>query len=245
MPDPTLVTVEGRGQSGKTRLLAWLYERSVAQGGSPLLLDLDTHTPALSALFPPRPDGTGAMRPGSAEPEAQQELVALAADAMATHRRSVFVDTGGGEDRWLFHLQRSLDLSRFCSDVGARRLRLMVLGPTEQDLHYVATVLPADSDTFHPGETVLCLNAGRVPGDRSEGGAFTHILDNPEMDRLRKAGCRTVLVPRLGCMDKLVPGRLTYTAAKAGAAGAFAASMTRFWDGRTERAFLDGLVDLP
>lgn len=260
---PILVTTEGRGGVGKTRLGALLYERALVAKRNPILLDLDAATPAMSAIFP-SPEDTddpaekerriaagGARRADSGELEDLQTRLEWGLNLMDVERRSVVLETGGGQEM-LTQTSRALDLSVFCESIKAKRLRLMVMGPDIQDLQHIITL--RDNTPFHSQETVLVLNEGKVPGNRMVAGAFGPVVMHPEFKRFREMGSdgkpfdvpvKVVRIPRLGCMEAIVNSRLTYGAVQAGKLGAFARTMTDVWRQAVFTAFEKEGVVLP
>lgn len=207
-PPPVLAIGLGRGRTGKSTLLRWAIGRALEAGREVDAADGDRHNATLAAFC------RTAARPPSAEDADSKDWLTDRLNALATERRSLVLDLGGG-DRLLADYGRDLALVEFCRDCGVEPLALLCLGPALDDLAHVVAL----ADAFAPPRTVLVLNEGLVPGGRSAQQAFAPLYGRKEFAALVDRGAVPVLMPRLACMPEVDARRLGFGAARDGAKG--------------------------
>ena len=113
---PVLLLALGRRQDGKSSFIRWCAERSIDQGGEPVIADCDRTNATLSAFF------ENVIRPESPEDDEVRLWLNAFVDRQIEERFSAFLDLGGG-DLVLKTWARSLDSHPSWRATACRPLR--------------------------------------------------------------------------------------------------------------------------
>lgn len=197
-----LIVAGGRGKVGKSVMLRFGIERCLARGGDPIVADADRTNATLTAFFP------SSIRPPSSEDGDVRDWLNSLIDAQVEHRRSIFLDLGGG-DLSLHAWARDLDLVPFLIDNGITPVLIHCLGSDLDDLAYLRDL----EGVFAPPHTAILLNEGLVPANKAPLTAFEPTLQHEVFRAAKARGAVVVRLPRLGCMQELERRRLTIQAA--------------------------------
>jgi len=205
---PRMVIAGGRGKVGKSTLLRWAIEQSIARGGEPVIADADRTNPTLAAFFP------SALRPPSAENDDVRMWLNDLADTQIERRTTVYLDLGGG-DLTLKQWARDLDIGQFLQKHGITPVLIHVLGSDLDDLTYLRDL----ETVFTPRHTMIVLNEGMTPTGRHPLTAFEPVLRHEVFLAAHGRGAVTVRMPRLTCMQDVDLRRQSYADAEAGRPG--------------------------
>jgi hypothetical protein len=109
----------------------------------------------------------------------------------------------GGEDGILPRLGAELGYADALIDSGVDPVLMYVVGPDVRHLKPIDDM--EHGKLFCPPRTVVALNAGLVPMDRSASAAYADVLASSSIKRLKDRGARTVIIPALDpdCMKKI------------------------------------------
>jgi hypothetical protein len=202
---PKFIVPLGRGARGKTWWLRWAAERAQAQGRPVMIADADRTNATLSAYF------SNVVTPPSADEADMRDWFAQLCEELIEERRTAMIDLGGG-DLLLKQLSREIGLVSFLERNGVQPVAVHLLGPDRDDLAYLRD-LEKDA-LFAPEATILVINEGLVPRNRSTEAAFKPVLENPIFLAALDRKAESVLMPRLDAAHEIDERRLTFTAAE-------------------------------
>lgn len=204
---PCVAGIFGRGNVGKSVLGLLLAERALAAARNVIVADIDRTNATLPAFL------DGVARPEYAEDEAVSEwLSAMIEDALST-RRSILLDTAGGDDLFLRYAKQ-FGLGDLLTSQGVEPVAIHVIGPSVDDLSMLRDF--EEAGVFAPERTILVLNEGRISDGRPAALAFRTIEEHPVFRAALNRGAVLVRMPKLPCMAKLLNARLTFTQAVSG-----------------------------
>jgi hypothetical protein len=190
---PVLVVGFGRGDAGKSTVLALMVYRARNKGRDVLVADFDPQSKTLRTLFP------DAIKPESDElPDVKSEFVKLL--NRVSKGESGVVDFGGG-DQFMKEFGKDLQVVQFCKKRGIRAVAVFVLSPDQENLNHILSVF--DSGHFMPEEMIIILNEGVIREGKTVKGAFDDTLADEGFKRMVKAGAKPLLLTRLPCMGLL------------------------------------------
>jgi hypothetical protein len=202
---PIAVIVSGRGKTGKSLFAWWLAGTSTGQ--APLkIVDADPKNQSLanrcsSAEVPP---GLGDDRRYWIEAQFDR----LIADAGTPKQHDLLLDLGGG-DLFLRRWGHEIDLASMLIDEGVDPVLVHMLGPDEADVSHLADV--ETGGIFAPPRTVVVLNAGLVPPNRSVATAFEKVLTCSAVQSVLGRGGKLVHMPALlDCMAEFESSGLPF-----------------------------------
>jgi hypothetical protein len=194
-----LLSVRGRHETGKTTLLSLLIDTS--KGAHPLrIVDADTNNSTLAAWFPQAiiPAGVGDERRINVEGQFNWVMD----HAGGTDQGDMVCDLGG-DDAILARLGAELGYAEALSEAGVDPVLIYVIGPDARHLKPIDDM--EDGRLFCPPRTVVALNAGLVPMDRSASAAYAEVLASETLRKLKGRGAKVVSIPALDpdCMRKI------------------------------------------
>jgi hypothetical protein len=185
-----------RGRTGGTTISDMLIQMGRAEGRKIIIVDGDLRNSTLSGLYPPGTED-GAMRPPSDDLVDMKELCTTALAKAVGTQSSMVVDLGGG-DRLLQEYGREMALVELCEGMGMAPLALYASGPEMDDFEHILSIWR--SEVFRPQRSILFLNEHLVPHGRSPAGAFTAIMERPELKEMIRDGLKVIVLPRLPSM---------------------------------------------
>lgn len=206
---PVLIGAYGRGNTGKTALLTALTQYCRDQGASMQLWNLDQHqrSVSLETMFVDTraPDDDNEKERGRWLEERLSEQAAGRFDAV--------LDVGGG-DTQIRNLAREIDLVGTLDGRGIRLVAFHMVGPDPGDLDFLKMVV--EDDLFAPAASVVVVNAGRLPSDRSARQLVEKVKADQSVLRVLKAGGRLQMMPRLACMTGVLERGISFRDAMKG-----------------------------
>jgi hypothetical protein len=196
---PILLSVRGRHETGKTTLLSLLID--TARDGYPIrIVDADTNNSTLAAWFPQAiiPSGVNDERRINVEAEFNWAMD----HAGSPDQADLFADLGG-DDAILPRLGAELGYADALAEAGVDPVLIYVVGPDARHLKPIDDM--EGGRLFCPPRTIVALNAGLVPMDRSASVAYADVLGSSTLTKLKDRGARVVILPALDpdCMRKL------------------------------------------
>ncbi len=182
-------------------------ERAQDQGRSIVIADADRTNATLGAYF------ANVLTPPSAEDADMRDWCIALCERQIADRFTVLLDLGGG-DLILKQLTREIELAGFLEANGVQPVALYPIGPDRDDLAFLRDM--EEGGLFAPKATILVLNEGLVPSNRSVQTAFQPILEHAIFQAAIARGARAVWMPRLVPAHEINDRRLTFAAAEAG-----------------------------
>ena len=128
---------------------------------------------------------------------------------------SMVLDMGAGDDVLELH-GKDLNLREFCVASGVEPLAIYSIGPEVDDFDYVMGVY--EDGYFRSERALLVMNESLVPVGKSAGGMFDFVYSDPRFERMSETA-RSVIMPKLACMEAMRQERLTYYEAAEGERG--------------------------
>jgi hypothetical protein len=125
---------------------------------------------------------------------------------MVTRQASLILDLGGG-DRVLAEHSQEMELPEFCESVGAEPLAIYMVGPERDDFEHVLSVVRAGY--FRAPHAILVLNHSLVRAGKNAASAFDWLYRHPGFTEMSDVA-KTVVMPRLGCMDHMRAAGLSF-----------------------------------
>lgn len=210
---PKLIVPMGRGKTGKTSFLRFVYEEACSQGRCPILADADRTNATLGAFFP------GSVEtPTSADPEDVKEFINAQLDIVidemdAGRQKSLLLDIGGGGEFLFKEHARELGLIEYCMTYGIEPVAIHFLGPVIDDLQTLRDM--EESGVFSPEKTLIVLAENELaPGVLPYNGFNAVKSHKIFLDAIGR-GARAVMVPRLKCIDVIDRNRWKFHEAAA------------------------------
>ena len=228
---PKIVFAAGRGKTGKTTLLRWLTETSVARGGEPILADIDPSNASFSQYF------SNVARPDTDNPAGVTRWLQELIEHCATERQSAIVDLGGGDTTLRSLASEMPDLSAAMEGAGLAPVMLYLLGTQPEDL---LPALTLSERGFRPQAQALILNEVAIDAGTTRAAAFERITTLPAFADLAKTGVRAFM-PRLFSAEAIEMRQCRFFAARDGQVtpplGMFDAARLRAWLDAMDRRF--------
>ena len=135
---------------------------------------------------------------------------------MASRRRHVCLDVGGGETGFA-SLAEEIPLLAALERQGIGVVALFCVGPEQADLDYLARF--AESGSFLPRRTVIVLNGGLVLSGRSVMNAFAAVMQSDVVTNATNNGAQVIAFPNLTCMSEVTDRGLSFADAAHGREG--------------------------
>lgn len=204
MTRPKLVVVWGRGGRGKSTLVRLLAERAIEGGNSQITMADGNRENATLRDF-----CETVIQPDGSEEEAIYEWLEDIVNLQVVERRTVILDMGGG-DQVFPVFAKDLDLVSLLDSAGIEPVMLYCISQDTDDLYHVKDM----SNVFCPPATALVLNEGIKHTRKSREVTFAAVRKHATYKAALSRGCREVWLPRLGCMQEVTDGKLTFGAAE-------------------------------
>lgn len=191
-----LLVLMGRGGSGKTFLLRWIYGRALAARRYLLVADGDRTNRTLSLFL------NDVRSPPSSDDFAVTAWFRTILHEMIFSGSNVILDLGGG-DLLLRTWAIKDGLQRMIETQGVTPVGLHLIGPEIESLSVLATMEdPAWSGSpgtalFAPGRTVLILNEALVPNGHDPDEVFGPIRQHSVFKAALRRGAVAVTMPAL------------------------------------------------
>jgi hypothetical protein len=182
-----IIFAVGRGKTGKTTLLRWLTEKSVRQGGKPILADIDPSNASFSRYF------ENVARPDTDNPAGVARWLQELIEHCIAEKQSAVIDLGGGDTTLRTLATEMPGLSAQIEAAGIVPAMLYMLGTQPEDLTPAITL--ADRG-FATTAQALVFNEVAIDAGTTRSAAFSRILSTPSLLKLAKSSV-TVWMPRL------------------------------------------------
>jgi hypothetical protein len=184
---PKIVMAAGRGKTGKTTLLRWISEVSLARESGVILADIDPSNASYSLYF------DEVARPDTDNPAGVARWLQQLIEHCVTERQSAIVDLGGGDTTLRTLATEMPGLASHIEAAGLAPVMLYMLGTQAEDL---APALTLSARGFAPKAQALVLNEVAVDAGTTRAEAFGRLTTLPGFLDLAKTGVR-VWMPRL------------------------------------------------
>jgi hypothetical protein len=228
---PKIIIAAGRGKTGKTLLLRWLTERSLAASGAVMLADIDRTNASFSTFF------DDVAQPNTDVPAGILRWMQGFLDHCIRHRQSAIIDVGGGDTTMR---EMAAEMPGFATHLEAEGMSLVpffVVGTQPDDLAPLATLTARG---FAPAAQAMVLNEWAMDAGLSRDTAFNRIIASPTFTA-HIGGMVPIWMPRLHAADAVDAHRSSFAAAAAGLTnpplGFFDRSRVQHWLATMERRF--------
>jgi hypothetical protein len=226
-----IIFAAGRGKTGKTTLLRWLTETSIAGGSAPILADVDPSNATFSAYF------ADVARPDTDNPAGIMTWLQHLIEHCVDEKQSAIVDLGGG-DTTLRSLATELPgLASHIEAAGMAPVMFHLLGTQPEDLAPATTLVGRG---FTPKAQALVFNEFAIEPGSTRTRAFARVAASPSYNALVTTSLR-LWMPHLHAADTVESRQCTFAAARDGTAepplGLFDAARVRIWMEVMERRF--------
>jgi hypothetical protein len=231
-----VVMAIGLGSTGKTSLMRWFTERSVAKGSPARLAAVDPENRELRDYF------ANVLEPRGNDPESTARWLRDFVDRLIATKTPALIDFGGGDTSLAALLREVPDLVAVMEDQGLTPVAIYPLSPRLSDL---APLKALEDAGFQPRATALVLNEGRAEtADRERwfDPIRRHSIYRAVIDR----GAVEIWMPKLAVAKKVEDRRLRYQQARDGIVpdgrkvqplGVLDRSSVRNWLTRMDAAF--------
>jgi hypothetical protein len=190
---PKIVFAAGRGKTGKTTLLRWIQEVSLARGGDAILADVDPTNATFSLYF------DGVQRPEVDDAAGVTVWLSELIDFCINEKRSAIIDLGGGDTTLRALATEMPGLVTEIEAAGLAPVMLYLVGTQPEDLTPAVTL--ADRG-FTAKAQALVFNEFAVPAGLTRSQAFSRITGLREYEYLR-ANSIGLWMPRLFAADAI------------------------------------------
>ncbi len=212
---PVLALRLGRGRTGGSTFLDFLVQRTRRKGKEIRVADGDRLHATLSEWYPPGKSG-GALRPPGTEIGDVVEWVMDVLSEMASDQVSLVLDMGAS-DRVLEELAKQMNISEFCKSSGIAPLAIYSLGPTKDDFNDAMTIY--EKGYARCERTLFVMNESLVENGKGVAGAFDFVMEDERYEAIKR-DVRSVMMPKLGCMEAMRDEKLSAYEAVDGDRGA-------------------------
>jgi hypothetical protein len=190
---PKIVFAAGRGKTGKTTLLRWLQEVSLARGGDAILADVDPTNATFSLYF------DDVQRPEVDDAAGVTVWLSELIDYCISEKRSAVIDLGGGDTTLRALATEMPGLVSEIEAAGLATVMLYLVGTQPEDLTPAVTL--ADRG-FTARAQALVFNEFAIPAGLTRAQAFSRITGLKEYEALR-ANSLALWMPRLFAADAI------------------------------------------
>jgi hypothetical protein len=231
---PKVVFAVGRGRTGKTTLLRWITETSVAQGGSPILADIDPSNASFSQYF------SNIERPETDEPAGVVRWLQTLIEHCISEKQSAIIDIGGGDTTLRSLATEMPGLSEMMENEGVHPVVFHLFTTAPEDLTPTLTLTDRG---FAPKAQAFVFNEFSIEPGKTRGEAFQRLMSQPEFVTLEKTGI-VLWMPTLFAADAVEARQSHFFAARDGnlppgqpPLGPFDRNRLRIWLESMDRRF--------
>jgi len=218
-----IVFAAGRGKTGKTTLLRWIAERSLHNGGNPILADVDPSNAAFSRYF------ADVARPDTDAPAGVVTWLQELIEHCVAGRHSAVIDLGGGDTTLRTLAAEMPGLADQIEASGLSPVMFHLLGAQPEDLAPAATLTARG---FTPKAQALVFNEYSIEPGLTRDRAFSRIVGSPSYNPLARSSL-VLWMPRLHAADAVEARQCSFADARDGQThpplGLFEAARVRAW----------------
>ncbi len=197
---PKIIFAAGRGKTGKTTLLRWIQEVSLARGGDAILADVDPTNATFSLYF------EDVQRPDVDDAAGVTAWLSELIDYCINENRSAIIDLGGGDTTLRALATEMPGLVSEIEAAGLAPVMLYLVGTQPEDLTPAVTLAERG---FTAKAQALVFNEFAVPAGQTRKQAFGRITGLEEHDRLM-AKSIALWMPRLFAADAIESRRARF-----------------------------------
>jgi len=190
---PKIVFAAGRGKTGKTTLLRWIQEVSLARGGDAILADVDPTNATFSLYF------DAVQRPEVDDPAGVTTWLSELIDFCINEKRSAIIDLGGGDTTLRALATEMPGLVSEIEAAGLATVMFYLVGTQPEDLTPAFTLTERG---FTAKAQALVFNEFAVPAGLTRQQAFSRITSLNEYERLTTNSI-ALWMPRLFAADAI------------------------------------------
>jgi hypothetical protein len=175
---PKVVFAAGAGNTGKTKLLRWISETSLAARHDHILADIDPNNASFSAYF------EGVSRPETYDPVGVRRWLLDLISYIAAEKVSAVIDLGGGDTTL-----RSIadEVPRLFEDLQAEGIAPVLFYPVGRRPDDLAPALTLVSRGFVASAQAIVLNEFAIPTGMLREEAFSRLRASPAYAELAKS----------------------------------------------------------
>lgn len=188
---PKIIFAAGRGKTGKTTLLRWVQEMSIARGGEAILADVDPTNATFSAYF------EGVQCPQTNDPAGVTAWLSELIDHCIEHKQSAIIDLGGGDTTLRALATEMPELASVIEDAGLALVMLYLVGTQPEDLAPAVTLA---AHGFTAKAQAFVFNEFAMPPGVSRNQAFARIITS-EAYRNLSGSTINLWMPKLFAAD--------------------------------------------
>jgi hypothetical protein len=203
---PKIIFAAGRGKTGKTTLLRWVQEVSLARGGDAILADVDPTNATFSLYF------EDVQRPEVDDAAGVTVWLSELIDYCINERRSAIIDLGGGDTTLRALATEMPDLVSEIEAAGLAPVVLYLVGTQPEDLAPAVTLTQRG---FTACAQALVFNEFAVSAGQSRKQAFGRVTGLEEHDQLMDNSI-ALWMPRLFAADAIESRRARFFDARDG-----------------------------
>lgn len=183
------ITLEGRGNGGKTYTIRWMVGRALNAGRpAPIIADADVGNRSLAAYFPGL-----VSEPPNADPLVLARWSEDLTEQALRERRDIIFDFGPASQVFR-RLALELGMEEFLLQHGCDPTVLHLLSTEVESLSALSTL--EAGRLFAPARTALILNDGVVPAGMIEAEAFAAVRAHPVFVAAVRRGAVPLSMPR-------------------------------------------------
>jgi hypothetical protein len=197
---PKIIFAAGRGKTGKTTLLRWIEEVSIARGGEAILADVDPTNATFSLYF------DGVQRPEIDDTAGVTAWLSELIDHCINEKQSAVIDLGGGDTTLRALATEMPGLVSEIEAAGLAPVMLYLVGTQPEDLTPAVTLAERG---FTTKAQALVFNEFAVPAGQTRKQAFARIRGLAEYERLM-ASSIALWMPRLFAADAIESRRASF-----------------------------------
>jgi hypothetical protein len=197
---PKIIFAAGRGKTGKTTLLRWMQEVSIARGGEAILADVDPTNATFSLYF------DGVQRPEVDDAAGVTAWLSELIDHCINEKQSAIIDLGGGDTTLRALATEMPGLVTEIEAAGLAPVMLYLVGTQPEDLTPAVTLAERG---FTSKAQALVFNEFAVPSGQTRKQAFARIRGLQECEHLM-AKSVALWMPRLFAADAIESRRASF-----------------------------------
>jgi hypothetical protein len=197
---PKIIFAAGRGKTGKTTLLRWIQEVSIARGGEAILADVDPTNATFSQYF------DGVQRPDIDDTAGVTAWLSELIDHCINEKQSAIIDLGGGDTTLRALATEMPGLVTEIEAAGLAPVMLYLVGTQPEDLTPAVTLAERG---FTARSQALVFNKFAVPAGQTRKQAFARIRGLRECEHLM-ASSVALWMPRLFAADAIESRRASF-----------------------------------